>query len=582
MGKNRHCIFSHKHSLKKELMFFLTSILVLLIGLLVFSNIYAAVDSNNKIAASNRRTVDYSVSQIENCLLNVDESMIGLIASDASYSVLYSGAQPLQAHLASQQLIEQFRDYLRIYRYCDAFFIYSASSNSYRDLFSSQFNYARKTMIENWMKEAVINNDISYSDGWCTRNIGGENYLMRFYGGKGTYLIALSSFATLGNAEIYIDEQTEVTFCTQDGVEISGRYPDIDFKAVLQTADYTVTGTPRRMILHKNIQKTDIELCILVAGSEFFNGLSKVQVILMGLSLLSVLFIPFALLWVRRSVIQPLDALESTIADIRSGNLDAEAAPSNIAEFQDVSVTFNQMMKQIRKLRIEAYEKEIETQKAQLQYLQLQIRPHFYLNCLKGLYAVAQQHDVEKLQRIILSISSHLRYIFRDQLELVPIHQEVEHIRNYIDIQQLVSAYPPECRIDVPESLENFMIPPLSLSTFVENSIKHRGEEKPVIHVKVSLLDDGDERFIDLVVQDNGPGYSEKMLHELSSEDQEEQMVYTTDHVGIRNIRQRFRLIYGKKVMFAFYNTPCGPVSEIVIPLSGKNKGGSKDDSSDC
>ena len=579
MNINKRCVFSHKHSLKKQLMLFLTVILALLIGLLVFSNMYAAIDSNNKIAASNSRTVDYSAHQIETCLSNVDESMIGLVASSEEYKVLYGGAQSLQAHLASQKLIQQFREYLRIYNYCDAFFIYSEPSDSYRDLFSEQFDYAEKVRIENWMKNVVRQDMIAYSDGWVTKEIAGMRYLMRFYGGRGTYLIALSTFSTLGNAGVYIDEQTDVTFCMQDGTEISGRYPDIDFAAVLQQDGYTVTGSPRRMILHKDIQKTDITLCILVAGSEFISRLSTMQVFLMGLSLLSILVIPFALLWVRRSVIRPLNTLEKTIVDIRSGNLDAEAAPSDIIEFQDVSITFNDMMKQIKKLRIEAYEKKIETQKAQLQYLQLQIRPHFYLNCLKGLYAVAQQQDVEKLQKIILSISSHLRYIFRDQLELVPLHQEVEHIRNYIDIQQLVSAYPPECRIDVPESLENFMIPPLSLSTFVENSIKHRGENKPVIHVKVSLLDGGDERFIDLVVQDNGPGYSEQVLRELSNDDQ---TVYATDHVGIRNIRQRFRLIYGKEVMFAFYNTPCGPVSEIVIPLTGKNKGGFKDDDSDC
>ena len=121
MKLNKIRILPHKHSLKKQLMFFLTAVLALLIGLLVFSNMYAAVDSNNKIAASNRRTIDYSVRQIESCLSNVDESMIGLVASSEEYKVLYGGTQPLQAHLASQQLIQQFREYLRIYNYCNAF-----------------------------------------------------------------------------------------------------------------------------------------------------------------------------------------------------------------------------------------------------------------------------------------------------------------------------------------------------------------------------------------------------------------------------------------------------------------------------
>ena len=87
--------------------------------------------------------------------------------------------------------------------------------------------------------------------------------------------------------------------------------------------------------------------------------------------------------------------------------------------------------------------------------------------------------------------------MFRDQLELVPLSQEIEHIRNYIEIQRLSSAYPPECRIDVPKALEGFLIPPLSLSTFVENSFKHRCGGQTVIHVKAAQLDNGVDRFLD-------------------------------------------------------------------------------------
>ena len=223
------------------------------------------------------------------------------------------------------------------------------------------------------------------------------------------------------------------------------------------------------------------------------------------------------MLWLRRAVTEPLNGIEKTIASIRAGNLDAETPDCAVSEFQDVSQTLDEMTRQIKELKIEAYEQEIAAQKAQLQYLQLQIRPHFYLNCLKGLYAVAEQGNVSKIQQIILSISGHLRYMFRDQMELVPLDQEVSHIRNYIEIQRLVSAYPPECRIEVPPTLREFMIPPLSLSTFVENSCKHRGSGKALITVRASVLGEGEKRFVDLTVQDNGDGFSEEVLREITS-----------------------------------------------------------------
>ena len=554
---------THKYSLKKRIAAMTAAALGLLIMLLVLSNLYAVAESNRKIAASNQRALQYSVSQININLGHLDDIMNALVASNNDYLTLFGGADPLSAHVASQNLLESLRGYLGAYGYCDAFFVYSATSDSYRDIFADGYGYARKTPLQKWVRQAVQRDNVSYKDGWIVRKVGGEYHLMRFYGGRGTYLVAVTSFASLSQVGSFSGQQAEVTFCTRDGTPVYGAYTDIDFAAALQSEDVFFDGSPRRMVLHAAVDNSEAVLFLLVGQEGFFNGLSDLQVVFVLLSFLSVLLIPITLLWLRRSLTGPLRGIERTIAAIRSGDLDAETPDCAVREFQDVSVTLNDMTRQIKELKIEAYEQEIAAQKAQLQYLQLQIRPHFYLNCLKGLYAVAGQGNVDKLQRIILSISGHLRYIFRDQLELVPLQQELEHIRNFVEIQRLVSAYPPICRIDVPNSLLDFMIPPLSLSTFVENSCKHRGSGPAEIIVRASVLGEGQERFVDLTVQDNGGGFSEEVLREINAGDEK---IYADSHVGLRNIRHRFRLIYGDKVVFAFYNTPCGPVSEIIVP----------------
>ena len=100
---------------------------------------------------------------------------------------------------------------------------------------------------------------------------------------------------------------------------------------------------------------------------------------------------------------------------IRAGDLGAKAeGKTNIREFNEVNETFNTMMTQIKDLKIESYEHEIETQKAELRYMQLQIRPHFFLNCLKSLYALAEAGKYDRIQKMILEISKHIRYIFTD------------------------------------------------------------------------------------------------------------------------------------------------------------------------
>ena len=74
---------------------------------------------------------------------------------------------------------------------------------------------------------------------------------------------------------------------------------------------------------------------------------------------------------------------------------------------------------------------------------------------------------------MILEISKHIRYIFTDSMELVPLSRELDHIENYIEMQRGSSQYPPVCRFDIDPRLRDLPIPPLSLQSFVENCVKY-------------------------------------------------------------------------------------------------------------
>ena len=96
--------------------------------------------------------------------------------------------------------------------------------------------------------------------------------------------------------------------------------------------------------------------------------------------------------------------------------------------------------------------------------------------------------------------------------------------------------------------------------------MKHRADlDLPIeIDVKASVLKSDGEAYIDLAVSDNGPGFSEEVLREINAPFTN---VYTEHHVGLNNIKRRMQLVYGDGVIYAFYNTNPGCVSEIMIPL---------------
>lgn len=573
-------------SFKRKLMTTVLCITVPLIMLLFISNFYSMHVFNNKLADSNMRSMDYRVTRIEESLNSIDDFLTGVMASSVEFRTLSGGASQLNAHLASYTLFSHLKTAMSSYGDMGAFFIYSVPSRTERDMFTSAFSYAEKTAIRAFVREAVAADAYTYGMQWRHVEIDGESYLFRFYGGRGTYLVTmvpleqfsdttalhLESAAVMLFANDRNEPLTALDFVESNGIDLNGDYSRYFLSG--KSVQYMIVGRP--------LKHTDCRAVLAVSESGYFGALDFWQAALFIMSILALVLIPVLQLRLTRSISEPVDQIRGTMEQIREGELDAKAqGETNIREFREMNETFNTMVEQITDLKIESYEHEIETQKAQLRYLQLQIRPHFFLNCLKSLYALAEAGKYDRIQKMILEISKHIRYIFTDSMELVPLSRELDHIRNYIEMQGGSSQYPPVCRIDADPLLLDLPIPPLSLQTFVENSVKHdtSPDHALEIDVRASILRSGGDTFADLTVSDNGSGFPESVIQEINDPDSP---LYGQHHVGINNIKKRMSLLYGDEVLYAFFNRDTGSVSEIFIPIDpegiGEKRGPDKDE----
>lgn len=560
-----------EYSFRKQLFTVVLCITIPLAALLVFSTFYSIQVFNGKLADSNQRTVDTCIRQIESGLSAVDETLTAVMAGDSDFMTLSGGTTALQAHLSSLSLYNQLKTVMPSYPAVGAFFIYSVPSSVERDMFTSDYSYGEKQGIQAFVREAVQKDSITYGMHWRWAEIDGQVYLFRFFGGRGTYIAAMVPLDKLLDATDWkLEQEAVAVFSTLDGRPLTER-EFLEQNEISLEGDYSsffFSGKPRQyMVMGREIGSTDCRLVFLLGGTGYLDSLTPLQVVLLVLSLLAVLAIPLLLVWIDRSLIDPVEEMTHTMERIRQGDLEAQApTQGQVLEFRQMNETFNTMMQQIKDLKIAAYEKEIETQKAELRYLQLQIRPHFFLNCLKSLYALAQQREYEKIQKMILAFSRHIRYIFRDNMEFVPLGRELEHVRNYIDIQRISAVHPPRCSIDADPRLLELPIPPLSVQTFVENSVKHETDPDHAleIEVKAAVLESGEGLYVDLTVGDNGSGFPEEVLQEINDPDSP---VYAEHHVGLNNIKKRMNLIYGEGVLFAFFNSGHGSVSEILIPI---------------
>jgi two-component system sensor histidine kinase YesM len=238
-----------------------------------------------------------------------------------------------------------------------------------------------------------------------------------------------------------------------------------------------------------------------------------------------------------------------------------------ISEFNQFGQSFNEMMEQIKSLKIASYEKELKYQRIQMQYLLIQIRPHFFLNCLKNLYGMTQEGKLREIQELILAMSEYFRSMLKDSMVTITLRQELDSVRSFVKLQQLSASFQSVCNIDAAVPALDVPVPPMLILTFVENAYKHGVTfHKPLVIDIAAREADGALR---ISIVDNGTGFPPERLDSLNGEDQD----YQGEHVGICNIKQRLSIIYQKQSSITFSNRDGGAVIDITIPLDAQERG---------
>ena len=231
-----------------------------------------------------------------------------------------------------------------------------------------------------------------------------------------------------------------------------------------------------------------------------------------------------------------------------------------------LSGDYETMCEEIQELKVQVYEEQLEKQKTKIDYLQLQIRPHFYINCLNSIYSMAQLKHTEEIQQLALYVSGYMRSIFRKGTKPILMDEELQQIVNYVKIHNILYRYDCKCHICVDERVKQAMIPPLIMIVFVENCVKYTVGSKRKIEISIegSFLDE-EQKKIQIRIADNGPGFPENVLekfrkNEFGANDDRFQ-------IGIRNTKDRLQLLYGAEASLMLGNGEnLGTEVIIIIP----------------
>ncbi|MGG6313193.1 ATP-binding protein [Paenibacillus macerans] len=182
---------------------------------------------------------------------------------------------------------------------------------------------------------------------------------------------------------------------------------------------------------------------------------------------------------------------------------------------------------------------------AEIAFLRSQINPHFLYNALNSIAELCLE-DPEQAEDLTLELSRYLRgsFDFKQLDSLSTLENELELVAAYVNIEK--ARFGPRLDIEYDVDADPMLrIPPLVLQPLVENAIRH-GLMSKLKGGKVKLtVKGGPENGVYFSVEDNGSGMNEQKLEELRDRDTNRK------GVGLWNISQRIKLLYGQSIQIA-------------------------------
>jgi two-component system LytT family sensor kinase len=194
---------------------------------------------------------------------------------------------------------------------------------------------------------------------------------------------------------------------------------------------------------------------------------------------------------------------------------------------------------------------------ARVEALANQINPHFLFNTLTSITALIRSKP-ETARMLIVKLSGLLRRLLRSQEHFVPLREELAAIDEYLDIERI--RFGPSLVIEkhIDESSLDVIVPSMILQPIVENSIKH-GLARKVGEGRITIQTSRRAGHAVIEIVDNGVGMPVGRNDETDGD---------RDHgIGLRNVNERLRVIYGANYQLRMQSTPGqGTLARIEIP----------------
>ncbi|HCW54353.1 MAG TPA: two-component sensor histidine kinase [Clostridium sp.] len=262
----------------------------------------------------------------------------------------------------------------------------------------------------------------------------------------------------------------------------------------------------------------------------------------------------------------PINDIVENMSKVSQGKLDVVMENKYSGEdFIKMTNGFNSMINEINVLLNKVKEEQNQINKIELNALQSQIKPHFLYNTLECIHWKALADGNKEVSDMVKALANYYRICLSRGKDIIPLHKEIEHIKNYLIIQNMRYSHIVESGFVIEEECMNVMIPKMTLQPLVENSIYHGMRIKENYTGRIEIKAEAKENYALISVEDTGVGMDENEINilnnSLNSFDKE-------NGYGVKNVNKRIAIIFGREYGLHYLKNSYGGITvEIKLPL---------------
>ena len=242
--------------------------------------------------------------------------------------------------------------------------------------------------------------------------------------------------------------------------------------------------------------------------------------------------------YISTRITDPIKELEKAVNEIEQGNLEVEVRSAGSYEIQHLGTSIQSMARRIRKLMNDIVAEHESKRRSEFDTLQSQINPHFLYNTLDIIVWMIENEKQSEAVKVVTALARFFRISLSKGKSIIPVKDELEHVRNYLMIQHMRYKNKFTYDIEADEDVLELASLKLMLQPLVENAIYH-GMEFMDGDGEILVRAWRREDDLYMSVSDNGLG----MTHLFQAAD------HTSSGrgsgIGVKNVNERIKLYFG-------------------------------------